>query len=377
MVNDDENRGSIGKYYKELVNQNSMSSARKDDESSEDSKLDKQISIDDIEINEDQKSQHQKKFKINQKPMSCPRNNRRRSRKDRNTSNHKPKASKTGTISTGTTIIVIRKPEKDGGYETKDISDFSELEEEIIKIKNDAEKDSKTHYKSENRVRRKTAGPQVFGYHRPQKGKPPLQSPSSKDTGISYIPKLGDNKTPIKQKIMRKSTKVINKNIPQKQQRTSSNASEEQSNMKNTTQLKPNGEPQYKFKQIDDLIQKKKEALGIKPLNATLSSYQEVIKENQRLRKTVEEMKQTIKKLRQERVEKVKEIEKRKENEKKLELLIKHETPLKTRQHRSSFRNTSRGSSNASVNKKGTTMSPQNRYSAKYDTKNDKMNDSD
>lgn len=56
--------------------------------------------------------------------------------------------------------------------------------------------------------------------------------------------------------------------------------------------------------------------MGIKPLESTLSNYREVISQNAKLQKLVEEQKKKIKLMRQERVEQVKELNKHIENEK-------------------------------------------------------------
>lgn len=115
-------------------------------------------------------------------------------------------------------------------------------------------------------------------------------------------------------------------------------------------------------KGIDELIERKKEALGIKPLEASLKNYRTVIKDNQKLMKQIEEQKLIIKKMRQERVEHFKEIEQAKENQKKLEHIIKHDTPARSRKNRSSFRNDSRDNSNVSNDHKTGTKSPNYRY---------------
>ena len=84
---------------------------------------------------------------------------------------------------------------------------------------------------------------------------------------------------------------------------------------------------------FDDLIQQKKEALGIKPLNSTLNNYKVVYNENEKLQKIIKEQKRTIKLMRQEKVEQMKELSKHIEKNKNwIEIIIKYNTQKHSRQ---------------------------------------------
>lgn len=319
------------------------------------------------------------KKKAIMKPGSCPRNVRRRSRQVRNQSKPKNKQNMLNNLGPGTTIIVIqRNEESDGSYSTKQIEDFNGLEEEIAKIKSGQKSHSALHpqYKSENRPRKKPAlNNQSFVYNTTQKGKPPLKSPSNQDNRKgSNIPRIGEKRTPVKNKFGTQANRASMKTLSQKSSRVNSIDSEPQNNIKGVKKEIEIGPRSFKYKKqvqqpenkgIEDLIQQKKEALGIKPLESTLSNYKTVLNENHKLQKLVEEQKLKIKKMRQERVEQFKIIEQCKENEKKLKLMLKHETPARSRGNRSGFRNNSRDNSNISAGKK-ITKSPNYRIGAEY-----------
>jgi hypothetical protein len=164
-----------------------------------------------------------------------------------------------------------------------------------------------------------------------------------------------------KQKLEQKASKVVNKNVCQKSSRV--NSIDNDSQQKTAAKKKQNkDEPKEDNKQLvakfEDLIQQKKEALGIKPLNSTLNNYKVVFNENEKLQKIIEEQKRTIKLMRQEKVEQMKELTKHIENEKKLEVMMKHETPVRSRQNKSEYRNKSREGSNFSAHKVSSTKSP-------------------
>lgn len=80
----------------------------------------------------------------------------------------------------------------------------------------------------------------------------------------------------------------------------------------------------------------------------------------------VEDQKLKIKKMRQDRVQQFKELSKHKEDKKKLEQYIKHETPGKSRKNRSNYRNGSRENSNSSFGYKTMTKSPSYRFGSEY-----------
>lgn len=329
------------------------------------------------------------KNKVVAKPASCPRN-RRRSRQDRNKSKPK-KPNVLKELGPGTTIIVIQKSEdSSGNYNRKDIDDFTGLEEEIMKLKNGNQLNvpGKPQYRSENRQRKKTVtSSQSFIYTNPQKGKPPLKSPPHHEKGkATGIPRIGEKRTPVKRKMFSKTERITPKKPSQKSSRVNSIDSESQStvsrkkdsaNTKNQSKFQKQASEQQANKGIDELIQKKKEALGIKPLESTLSNYKAVINENQKLQKLVEEQKLKIKKLRQERVEQFKELNKFKEDQKKLELMMKQDTPVKARKIRSSYRNISRDTSNASIGPKTTTKSPNCRFKSENVRSPNEDNESD
>lgn len=70
--------------------------------------------------------------------------------------------------------------------------------------------------------------------------------------------------------------------------------------------------------------------------------------------------------MRQERVQQFKELNKIKEDKKKLELSIKNDSVTRTRKIRSNFRNTSRDNSNVSSTYKAATKSPNYRLGSEY-----------
>lgn len=392
MTKEDLNRGSIGKYYRDKypIHHYKNQEIQIDDSDISyvaDSELDKYTSYQeksfetmfesqsDFNITQQLSTQSeatQDKKKLSTKPSSVPRK-RRRSRRERSV---KPKKQNTKkNLGGGTTIIVIQKDDQsEGSYKTKELQDFNGLEKEIRKIRNDSEGKgrSKTHYKSENRATKQSrVNNQVFGYQEPQNGKPPLKSPSNKNMyKVSNIPRLGERRNSSKANADSKPRKQgTNTYINKSTNRVGSTDSQQLRNKIRKNKMAAKSKFAQKKKEeeepesdIDNLIQKKKDALGIKPLESSLKNYQAVVNENARLKKLVEEQKKRIKTMRQERVEQVKALNSHKENEKKLEHIIKHETPDRTRKNRSGYRKKSRENSNASATGKDIAKSPHTRY---------------
>lgn len=318
-----------------------------------------------------QTQQYTSKKKALVKPGSCPRY-RRRSRKDRIEGKSKKQTLK--DLGPGTTIIVIQKnKETDGSYNTRKIDDFNELEDEIKKIRGDDKTAAaKPQYKSEARVRKRitqnhsTVGPKQ------QKGKPPIKSPGREADKGSKIPMIKERRTSVNSKLPSASHSLIPKYTSQKSNSVNSVDSDPKQFNK-TQKVQGNGMntkyqsnvPKVVYR-IDELIQQKKDALGIKPLDPALDNYKAVLDENKKLKNTVDDQKLRIKKMRQERVLQFKELSKHKEDKKKLEHIIKQDTPKKNRNNRSNYRADSRDNSNTSVGNKADAKSPKHRYGSEY-----------
>lgn len=318
---------------------------------------------------------YQQNKKVSKKMESCPRN-RRRSRQDRNSSKSKNNQQQFKDLGPGTTIIVIQKndEEEDGEYSSKQIENFESLDEEIQKIKHkNYSTNIKQHYRSENRAAKKS-NMATQPCQNEQKGKPPLKTTSVDPHKGSGIPKIGERKTPTKAKGFSKTTRLRHKNMSQKSSRTGSIDSESQGKKMKKESSRAALKHKYKKenpaecepKNIDDLIQGKRDAMGIKPLESALSNYKTVLNENNKLQKLVEEQKTRIKKMREERAQQFKEITKIKEDNKKLETMVKAETPAKARQIRSSYRVNTRDNSNTSIGQKAGTKSPSYRNGKDY-----------
>lgn len=261
--------------------------------------------------------------------------------------------------------MLFKNSEDDESYKTKSIEDFSCLGEEILKIAgNKGAQDFRSQYKSENRQnKKKVVNSQSFrAYPQHQKGKPPLKTGDNTDQELTTaLQRHGDKRPIYKQKIEQKTNKLLNKNVSQKSSRVNSIDGESQQNtaaQKKTSKIESKEDTNQIVSNFEDLIQRKKEALGIKPLNSTLNNYKVVYNENEKLQKIIEEQKRTIKLMRQEKVEQLKELTKHIENEKKLEVMVKQETPSRSRQNKSEYRNKSRESSNVSNHKAAATKSP-------------------
>lgn len=241
---------------------------------------------------ESQTFQYTNKKKTLVKPGSCPRY-RRRSRQDRIKNKNKKQTLK--DLGPGTTIIVIQKNEEaNGSYSTRKIEDFNGLEKEIKKIRDDNKNGAnKQLYKSENRMRKRViAQSQSFVDPKPQKGKPPLKSPTSQGTNGSKIPMIKERKTSMKSKLASTTHRLSAKNISQKSSRVNSIDSEPK-NLSKTHKVKSSGlSTKHQaivptvICRIDELIQQKKDALGIKPLDSALGNYKAVLEENKKLKKT-------------------------------------------------------------------------------------------
>lgn len=398
MVKDVTNRGSIGKFYKQMFPPNHNKSKENTPENNDENQIGPKITkrtdeddADDVEnffnqvdnpdlvpAFETQTFQYTNKKKTLVKPGSCPRY-RRRSRQDRIKNKNKKQTLK--DLGPGTTIIVIQKNEEaNGSYSTRKIEDFNGLEQEIKKIRDDNNGTNKQLYKSENRMRKRVNQSQSFVDSKQQKGKPPLKSPTSQGTNNgSKIPMIKERRTSVKNKLASTTHRLSAKNPSQKSSRVNSIDSEPKV-LSKTHKFKSSGlSTKHQATvptvicRIDELIQQKKDALGIKPLDSALSNYKAVLEENKKLKKTCDEQKLRIKKLRQERVEQFKELSKHKEDKKKLEHIIKHDTPVKPRQNRSNYRADSRDSSNVSVGNKTATKSPKNRYESEYQKQSKNM----
>lgn len=417
MATEVNNRGSIGKFYKEMfpvgqknksnteitieINENPESGiyTKKNQEIQSNKESEKSQNTQEIET----KTEMEKVKKLNtnsriekpkkkiEKPTSCARV-RRRSRIDRN--NSKTKRSVIDNIGAGTTIIVIQKNDKiDGEYSSREMSfegindennslnliigseviineleDFNGLEKKI-REESTPQISNKFKYKSENRHQDKRNIPTQSFLYLQHKGKPPLRS-----TNSSQIPRLGERKTSLRQKYKIKNTS--HHNYKTKKSKSGSNSIDFDKNNTNKKKVERqkrtfptkynNGISQKANDGIEDLIQKKKDALGIKPLESSMKNYKAVINENKKLQKVVEEQKIRIKKMRQERVQQFQELTKQKEDKKKLEHYIKHETPAKPRKNLSNYRKGSRDSSTSSIGHKIMTKSPSYRFGSEY-----------
>jgi hypothetical protein len=318
-----------------------------------------------------QTQQYTSKKKALVKPGSCPRY-RRRSRKDR--IEGKPKKQILKDLGPGTTIIVIQKNEEtDGSYNSRKIDDFNGLEDEIKKIRGDDKTaTAKPQYKSEARVRKRITQSHSSVGSKQQKGKPPIKSPGQEANKGSKIPMIKERRTSVKNKLPSASHRLMAKHTSQKS--SSVNSVDSEPKQFNKTQKVQSNSINTKYQsnvpkvvyRIDELIQQKKDALGIRPLDPALDNYKAVLDENKKLKNTVDDQKLRIKKMRQERVLQFKELSKHKEEKKKLEHIIKHDTPKKDRKNRSNYRADSRDNSNASVGNKTDAKSPKHRYGSEY-----------
>ena len=226
---------------------------------------------------------------------------RRRSRQDRN--QIKPKKQKTiQKISTGTTIIVIQKNEEINEVGDSTIMDnASEAEDNILKIAYDANNGNRAHWKSENRNGKTNQQNRSFcGNQTSTKGKPPMNSPKTNENKFElFKPKYSDLKQKsFKQNSIKLGQKSLSNNLSQSFHKTSAQEinSQRSQNPENKSTKSPRKLVQKQpimhiMTKFEDLIQQKKEALGIKPLNSTLSNYKAVLSENEKLHKLVEEQK--------------------------------------------------------------------------------------
>ncbi|CAI2372799.1 unnamed protein product [Moneuplotes crassus] len=398
MANQVTNRGSIGKFYKEMFPNNSKN--KPNPEIKVEIQPEPENIVKSRNQNEFEKDPHSNKPSIQEsvsqatiglsaeklkkiKTQSTNPRLRRRSRMDRIKSKSKKPARK--DFAPETTIIVIQKTQENQQSYTRQIEDFNCLEEEIQKIKEGTMTmgTSKTKYKSENRARPKTSHKNQPFLHSQKKGKPPLVSPTSQDKRkYSQIPRLGEKRESVKSKRGSHASSACAMNS-HKSSRTNSRESKQNMNRtrrtkdaSNAYQKRPiNPHPSSKNNGIEDLIEQKKQALGIKPLDSSMKNYKQVLNENKKLQKIVEEQKQKLRKMRKERVQQVQEMKKEIEEKKKLEQYIKRDTPLKGRKNRSGYRKESRELSNASNDSKIFHKSPNYRYKSEYTKSNTPITD--
>lgn len=210
MANDVHDRGSIGKYYKNMF---VATGKEKENQASEEKpsmmKHNSEITIDDffkqksgpeiIPKFSDPSPPIMAKKKMLMKPSSLPRN-RRRSRVDRNKS--KPKKQNVfQNFGPGTTIIVIQRDGNDKeSFSSKNLEELGGLDEEIAKIKANQKRGSAglPQHKSEVRQQKHgTINSQSFLYTQ------------EKNVG-SKIPVIGE-KPPLKDKSVSKNTRMTSK----------------------------------------------------------------------------------------------------------------------------------------------------------------------
>ena len=175
------------------------------------------------------------------------------------------------------------------------------MEEEILKISYDENNNwFRSHWKSEDRRNISRNAQSFKGSQTINNGKPPINSPKSKDLNFNQF-KDKFNHTKIasfKQTHYDNENKDLSKTLIKKWCSTKSfdlSMKKAQSTInkigKSPRKAAKNQPISQIINKFEDLIQQKKEALGIKPLDSTLSNYRAVQKENEKLQKLVEEQK--------------------------------------------------------------------------------------
>lgn len=133
------------------------------------------------------------------------------------------------------------------------------------------------------------------------KAKPPMNSPKADEQNFNYFkPKYSELKrrTDKQNSGCKTGQKSLSKNLSQSFHKTSTHDlnSQTAANQENKNSKSPRKQIQKQaivhiITKFEDLIQQKKEALGIKPQNSALSNYKAVLFENEKLHKLVEEQK--------------------------------------------------------------------------------------
>lgn len=229
--------------------------------------------------------------KVVAKPGSCPRP-RRRSRQDRNQSKIKrPEMPK--EANSGTTIIVIQKSEEtEGNYNTTSFDKITNLED-ILRIAEQRKSKVKLQYRSQGRLAKDQHSNSQSKLSKTQKRKPPLQTLIPREfENESFVTDSKEHNSITKTYSSRHLNSNPNKNLSNTSSKSNFNEDQQTAHGKSELPRKiPKRDNPYLMKRIDELIQQKKEALGIKPLESALSNYKAVLGENAKLQKLVEDQK--------------------------------------------------------------------------------------